>query len=119
MLSRRQSGEGQVGCIFALIILLIVVFIAFKLIPVKVKAAELRQTVIDSGKSAGFYNNARIRKNIVAKAEEEGLPVTEKDIEIRRNSGSIDIRVEYTVPVEFPGFVYQWHFVHHAANPLF
>lgn len=114
-----QRGEGQVGCVIGLILLLIGVFIAYKLIPVKVKAAELRQEVYDESKSAGMHNDERILASILRKAQDLGLPVTEKNVTIKRGRVDIRIDVEYVVPVEFPGYTYQWKFHHRAENPIF
>lgn len=115
----------MVGVIF----FLLAVFLAFKLIPVKVKAADLRQTVIDESKSAGTHTDEVIRKAILAKAESLGLPVADENITIQRGavagsasslgSNSIAVDVDYVVPVQFPGKVYNWHFHHHAENPIF
>jgi predicted membrane protein len=117
--SRSQAGEGQFGCIFGLAILLIAVFFAYKIVPVKVKAAELRQVVVDEGKSAGTHNDEKIRKAILAEAEDQGLPVTDDDIEISRTGNLIKIDVDYIVPIKFPGRTWEWHFHHSAENPIF
>lgn len=117
--NRRERGEGQLGCVVGLLVLLVAVLIAYKMIPVKVKAADLRQTVIDEAKSAGTHDNDRITRAILAKAEELNFPVTEDNITIRRRSDSIRVEVEYTVPVDFPGFTYKWNMRHVAENPIF
>lgn len=116
---RRQIGEGQAGCVVGLIILLIAVFIAYKMVPIKVKAAELRQMVSDSAKQAGNLSDARIMNAITSKARELELPVVETNVDIHRGGNAIRVKVEYVVPVEFPGYTYQWKFVHTAENPIF
>lgn len=117
--SRGQRGEGNIGCLFGLVLFAIGLFIAYKLIPVKVRTAELRQEVVDDAKSAGMMNDEKILAAILAKAQEVKLPVTEDNVKINRARGSISIDVQYTVPVQFPGYLYQWHFEHHAENPIF
>lgn len=117
--NRRQSGEGQLGCIFGLIFLVAALYVTYKMVPVKVRAAELRGTVADEAKSAGTHHKEEILAAILAKAKDENLPVTEKDIKIERTSTEVRIEVEYTVPIEFPGFTYQWHQKHKAQNPVF
>jgi len=116
---RYQRGEGQGGCIVGLILLLIGVFIAYKLIPVKVKAAELRQTVVDEAKMAGTRSDGEIMKRILRKAEELRLPVTEDNVKINRGNNQIKVDVNYVVPVDFPGYVLKWNFHHGADNPIF
>jgi predicted membrane protein len=118
-MSRRERGESQLGCLVGVILLGVAIFIAWKMIPVKVKAAELRQTVVDEAKSAGTHSDDRIRGAILAKAREDNLPVTEDDIKIVRGSGEITVTVTYTIPIEFPGYTYNWHLEHEAQNPIF
>jgi len=117
--SRRQRGEGQLGCIVGLIFLALAIFIAYKMIPVKVKAAEMRQVVVDEAKAAGTHTNERIRDVILNKAMEKQLPITEENINIQRNNNEITVEVAYIVPIEFPGFTYKWHLKHRAQNPIF
>jgi hypothetical protein len=118
-MSRRERGESQFGCLIGLIVLGLVVFIAWKMIPVKVKAAELRQTVVDEAKSAGTHNDERIKAAILAKAREDNLPISEENITIVRSSGEITVTVVYTIPIVFPGYTYNWHLEHEAKNPIF
>ena len=115
----RERGEGQFGCIIGLIILIAAGWIAFKMIPVKVKAADLRRTVTDSARSAGQMKDPAIRGNILGKARLLDLPVTNSDIKIQRARERIRVQVNYVVPVEFPGYTYQWSFEHVAENPVF
>lgn len=115
----RERGEGQLGCIFGLIIMLLALFIAYKVIPVKVKAADLRQTVVDEAKSAGTHDDKLILKSILTKAEELNLPVSEDSVSIQRRASNIYVDVNYTVPIVFPGYTYNWHINHHAENPIF
>jgi len=118
-LSRRERGEGKLGCLVGLIALALALFVAWKMIPVKVKAAELRGTVVDEAKSAGTHNDGRIRDVILNKALENKLPVTEENIKISRAHSEITVDVDYVVPIEFPGFTYKWHLHHHVQNPIF
>ncbi|HXH37573.1 MAG TPA: hypothetical protein VNN08_03020 [Thermoanaerobaculia bacterium] len=118
-MSRRERGETQFGCLIGLILLGLAIFVAWKMIPAKVKAAELRQTVVDEAKSAGTHNDERIRAAILAKAREENLPVTDDSITIARSNSEITVTVVYTIPIVFPGYTYNWHLEHEAKNPIF
>ena len=117
--SRREKGEGQFGCVVGLILLVIAAVVAYKIIPVKVKAAEVRQEVVDEAKSAGTHNDDRIRAGILAKAREDEMPITEDNIKISRGANQITVVVDYVVPIDFPGYTYQWHIHHEASNPIF
>jgi hypothetical protein len=117
--NRGQRGEGQFGCVVGLLLLLAGFFVAYKMIPVKVRAAELRGEVVDEAKSAGMRNDKQILAAILKKAADEKLPVSEDNVRISRGANNISIDVQYVVPLEFPGFTYQWKFHHTAENPIF
>ena len=117
--SRMQRGDGQFGCVVALLLLLAAIFFAYKVIPVKVRAAELRGVVVDEAKNAGTRSDQRILRSILEKAEQEGLPVDKESVTINRTANTIRVDVEYVVPVEFPGYTYHWNFHHSAENPIF
>lgn len=117
--TRSQRGEGQLGCIFGLIVLLAAGYVAFKMIPVKVRAVELRDEIVDTARSAGMYKEPQMRKKIMAKAEELELPLEPSDLVVRKGNNRVYIEATYTVPVEFPGYTYQWTFNHVAENPVF
>jgi hypothetical protein len=116
---RWQRGEGQFGCLVGLVLVLIGLFIAYKIVPVKVRAAELRQEVVDQAKSAGMRGDDKIMAAILRKAEDNNLPVSAEKVTIRRTQNAISIDVDYNVPVVFPGYTYNMEFHHHAENPLF
>jgi hypothetical protein len=118
-IKRSERGEGNFGCLFGLVLVAIAALVAYKLIPIKVKNAEMRAAIVDEAKSAGTHNDTVIREYIYAKATEEQLPVSKEDIKINRTKDEITVDVDYTVPVEFPGYTYQWHVNLHANNPIF
>ena len=117
--NRSERGEGQFGCVVGLLLLLAGIFVAYKMIPIKVKAAELRQEIVDEAKSAGVRSDKQIMAAILKKAADNNLPVTEDNVTISRGANSISVDVQYVVPLEFPGFTYQWKFHHTADNPIF
>ncbi|MEO8033105.1 MAG: hypothetical protein ABI837_01650 [Acidobacteriota bacterium] len=117
---RHERGEGNFGCLVGLVVLLLAIFVAYKMIPIKVKNAEIREACADEAKSAGTHGDDTIRKNIIQRAKDNQLPITDENIKIDRSvNNTIKLDVEYEVPVDFPGFVYHWHFHHHMENPIF
>jgi len=116
---RSERGEGKGGCIFGLIVLLATIFIAYKIIPVKIAAAELKQTVADEAKSAGQHDDKVIRQTIMTKAEKLNLPLENENLIIQRERQSIRVEATYTVPIKFPGYVHHSTYHHVAENPIF
>src|SRR5688572_17161337 len=93
--NRRQRGESQFGCLVGIVVLLVAGVLAYKLIPIKVKAADLRDTIVDEAKSAGQHDERVITRNILAKAQELKFPVAEENIKISRKSTYVIIDVNY------------------------
>lgn len=117
--NRRERGEGQFGCLVGLVLLALAGLIAYRMIPVKVKSAEMRDHIVDESKSAGQHNDAQIRKSIMAKAEQLEIPMRDEDLKIDRRNEIMRIEATYTMPVQFPGYTYQWKFRHRTENPIF
>lgn len=116
---RGQRGEGQVGCLIGVIILIIAGLIAYKMVPVKVKSAEMRDIVSQEARAAGLKTDKQIGQAILSEAQRLELPIGEDNLKIVRASGNIRVDLEYTVPVKFPGYTYNWKFHHKAENPIF
>ena len=118
---RYQRGDVPVGCLVGGAVALIVVLIAIKAAPIMIHVGELDKQIGVYADRANRreYNDKRIERAILTKAESLDLPVTKKDIKIKRTSNRIKITVVYEVPIEFPGYTYVWHKEHFHERPLF
>ena len=120
MLNRmNQKGEGRLGCVVGLLLLCAALFVAYKLIPVKLQATEMRDAVQDTSRSASGKSNEEVRKLLFHRAQELKVPIQEKDIVISRRADFIKIEVAYDVQVEFPGYTMNKRFEFEAENPVF
>ena len=118
---RYQRGDVPVGCLVGGAVALIVALIAIKVAPIMIHVGELDKQIGVYADRANRreYNDKRIERAILAKAESLDLPVTKKDIKIKRTSNRIKITVVYEIPIEFPGYTYVWHKEHFHERPLF
>jgi len=118
---RYQRGDVPVGCLVGGAVALIVILIAIKVAPIMIHVGELDKQIGVYADRANRreYNDKRIERAILTKAESLDLPVTKKDIKIKRTSNRIKITVVYEVPIEFPGYTYVWHKEHFHERPLF
>ena len=118
---RYQRGDVPVGCLVGGAMALIVILIAIKVAPIMIHVGELDKQIGVYADRANRreYNDKRIERAILTKAESLDLPVTKKDIKIKRTSNRIKITVVYEVPIEFPGYTYVWHKEHFHERPLF
>jgi hypothetical protein len=117
---RSQRGDVPIGCLVGLVVLLAVVLISIKVTPVAINDGELGKEISTLADRANRreYKDPRILADILRKAEALDLPVTKKDVIIKRTSSRIKITVEYDIPIEFPGYTYIWHRRHYEDRPL-
>ena len=116
---KNQKGEGRMGCVVGVLLLATACFLAYKLIPAKIQAAEMRDIVQDESRSASGRGNAEIKKAILAKAEDLKVPLKESDVVITRRADFIKVEVQYDVDIQFPGYLYKKHYSFSAENPVF
>ena len=115
-----ERGEGNLGCILWLLVLGLAVLISWKLVPVKIASAELYDFMDEQAKFAGANTTAEdVKKNILQRAKELNLPLDKDHVKVERIGDRIRMEAEYTVPVEFPGYTYNWHFRHELDRPIF
>lgn len=115
-----ERGEGNLGCILWLAVLGLAVLIAWKAIPVKMASAELYDYMDEVARSTGVNTTAEeVSKAILQRAADLHLPLTKENLRVVRDGDRLIMRAEYTVPVDFPGYTYQWHFVHELDRPIF
>ena len=118
---RYQRGDVPVGCLVGGVVALIVVLVAIKVAPIMIHVGELDKQIGVYADRANRreYNDKRIERAILTKAEQLDLPVTKGDISIKRTSNRIKIVVVYDISIEFPGYTYIWHKEHFHERPLF
>jgi hypothetical protein len=115
-----ERGDSNLGCIVWLVVLAIAVLISWKMIPVKVNSAEMADYMVEVAQ----FHSARkppeeLKKMILTRASELNIPLTKENVTVVRTGDRIRMTVEYTIPVDFPGYTYNWHFRHELDRPIF
>ena len=115
-----ERGEGRFGTIVGLAVLLIAVYLGFKVIPVMVNAYSFRDFIEQEARFAALKKKDElVRQRVLRKAQELELPVTAASIIMKRSTTHFDIKVKYTVPIETPVYTYDWVFDEKTRAPLF
>jgi hypothetical protein len=103
-----------------LLVLGLAVLLSWKLIPVKVQSAELADYMVEV---AQFQSAQKppddLKKLILGRASELGIPLDKENVTVVRTGDRIRMSAEYTIPVDFPGYTYNWHFRHEVDRPIF
>lgn len=114
-----QRGEAKLGCVIWSLLFVIAAFVAWKMIPVKLRSVQLYDYMLEQAKFASAASPKALKRNILRKAQELNLPLTEKTLKVESSGNRIRMSARYTVEVEFPGYTYVWEFEHDIDRPIF
>jgi len=113
-----ESGRITLKAILSLAFLAAVIFTGVKIIPVYVNDYQLHDYVENQ---TPFWLTQRapaeaIQKNVVAKAEDLGLPLAPEDVTVNANSNRVTVSLDYHVPVDLKVYTLQLHFTYSTQN---
>jgi hypothetical protein len=99
----RERGEGRLKALIYTAILVIGVFVAFKVVPLYVAQYELKDKMEEQARFAvvNRYSNDQVRDNIFRVIQDLDIPATRDDIKVAPTNHGIAISVDYSVPVDF------------------
>lgn len=100
---RSERGEGRLKAFIYTAILVIGVFVAFKLVPLYVAQYQLKDKMEEQARFAivNRYSDDQIRDNIFRVIQDLDIPAKREDIKVSNTNNGISISVAYTVPVDF------------------
>ena len=94
--------------------------IAWKAVPVKIQSTQLYDFMDEQAKFAAARTPPdEIAKAIVNRAHQLDIPLERDGVHVTRDGDRIFMDVDYTIPLEFPGYTYQWHFHQKLDRPIF
>ena len=125
-----QCGRGTLGCFLGLVLVAVLVFAAYKLVPPFVGQYRLKDATNEIAVlgAAGLLPSpdgssrkpgssvSEIQDAVMRKAKELDIPLRKQDINVRRDETTVFITVKYTVPIGLPGSVYDFHFEFTSHN---
>jgi hypothetical protein len=117
---RHQSGEGRLGFIVTLALFVTAIFLAVKIVPVRIAAYEFREVLRNEAANASTGKNDEvIRKRILERAADLDIPIEPEDLSVRRSTAQITIRASYEQPVDLKLTRYVYRFQQEEKAPLF
>mgnify|MGYP001608171403 CR=1 FL=1 len=116
----KDTGAVTVKTLLSFTILLFICYLGFKFIPIYIAAYDFDNALKTQAQySASMKTNDVIMKELLLKAAELELPITNKNIKIERTTSRMTINADYEVPVKTPFFTYNWHFTEEESAVLF
>jgi hypothetical protein len=116
---RGQTGDSKIGCILWALLVAAGALVAWKAIPVKIATSELYDFMVEQAKWAGRTPADVIQKRIFSKGSELGLPIDTKQVTVEKPGDNVRMRAAFTVPLEFPGYTYNWEFDLQVERPIY
>lgn len=113
-----ESGRITLKAILSLAFLAAVIFAGFKTIPVYINDYELHDYIQNQ---TPFWLTQRatgeaIQKNVVAKAQDLGVPLTPEDVTVSANANKVIVSLDYHAPVDLKVYTLQLHFTYSTQN---
>lgn len=106
---RNERGEGKIGCVVSLLVLIIVGAVALKIVPVLYANNSLVNAAEDLGSRAGIMSVATLEQQLRAKAAELEIPeaLAKGGITFTilgdRSAGTCIIKLKYTQKLDLYG----------------
>lgn len=111
-MSLNHKGEGKAGAIFGFAIFLLLVYLAWTIVPVMIDVYTFEDRVKEECKFLHGRTLDQLKEDIVEFAVQNELPVEKEDIEAVKSHielhENLRVRVRYTVPITTPFYVYNW-----------
>jgi hypothetical protein len=117
---RRQRGGSKLNLLFTLAVMGAMVFVASKIVPVYFANYQMQDSIESESRFAltGYpkKNADDIRNDILQKAQELGIPAQKDAIQVDLENGSVDISLNYSVPIDLAVYQFTLQFHPHADN---
>ncbi len=115
---RSSEGKGLIGCLSALVLFAVVVYLAITLVPIYYSNFSFESGVKTAASRAGahFFSNDQIMAEVMDLARREEIRIKRENIAIDRFAGQVHIKVHYSVPVDFVIFERDLNFEVEASS---
>jgi cell division protein FtsL len=99
---RPERGFISFSGILALFFLVVVVFLALRLLPPYISNYQLQDAIQNLARSASYnqVSEEDLQKSVITSANGLGIALVPKQVSVRKGSESVVIAVRYSVPVD-------------------
>ena len=115
-----ERGEGRAAFIITLALFLVGVFLAIKIVPVRIDGYQFREVLREEARFAAVHrNDQKVQQRILDSARSMNIPLDPKNLNIRRTQVEVVISVSYEKPVDLRVGTYTYRFKTEQKAPLF
>ena len=113
-----QRGAGKLKSIVFALVLLLGIYVAYKLVPPYVSEYQLQDKMQELARFGivNRYSEEQVRENVFKTAQDLNLPVKREDIKVIVTQATCRISLDYTVPVDLLFYSTELHFSPSSEN---
>ena len=118
--NKSEQGGARLKFLVVIAIIFIGAYSAYQFIPLAYQSYQLKDlmqhdvdTAVALGKPASW-----VQEQLVKSSQDYGIPANAVITPLQEDN-RVQVRVQYTQPIEFPGFVYNYEFDHTAKSSTF
>ncbi|MEO8201213.1 MAG: hypothetical protein ABI679_11875 [Gemmatimonadota bacterium] len=118
--SNTRRGASTLGCLISLLIAAAALYYGFNIGKVYFRYYQLTDTMRTNARLAPSLTDATIRRRLLTRVDELGLPQEAQKFVIKRSGKprTISIETEYSESVDLPLFQHTFLFHPHLVEPL-
>ncbi len=107
---RSRRGAGRIGCLLMLLVVTAIGYFGFNIGEAYFNFYRYQDRMKTEARFAANNTDAAIRSHIAQFADSIGLPESARNVVVRRGEHEIFIYANYSVHIELPGQVKEFHF---------
>jgi len=118
---RSVRGGANFGCIVWLVVLGVVAYLMWKVVPVKIATSEFYDTMQEQAAFGSIKDPKFIEFEILRKAEQLQLPIKKENLKITKSREAITVEAHYVITIDFfnGAYKYVWKFDQVVERPTF
>jgi hypothetical protein len=118
---RGARGEGRVGCVIWLVIVGLIAYSLYKIVPAKIADSSFLDAMTEQASFGSIKSKQQMEYDLLAKAREVGVPVTKDNLTITKIREKVTIEAHYEIVIDFFGgaYKYVWKRDHVVERPIF
>lgn len=120
MRGNKQSGQGRIGLIVAILLVGVLAYLGIKIIPVRITAYEFKDVLREECRYGAVRNSdATVAKRILDQAAAMEIPLKKNNLQVSRTRSEMIISAKYEQPIDLTVTTYVYRFDHKEKAPLF
>jgi len=115
-----ERGSSKANLVLTLLVLAVMAFVAIKIVPVYFANYEIQDSIESESRFAltGYPKKTAddVRNDIWNRAKDLGIPTQKDAVRVAMDNGSVEIGLDYSVPIDLAVYQFTLQFHPHADN---